>query len=283
MKYSLPIVLVLFLAGVSFAITKDEVVKLSKLKTSDELIVEVIQKEGLDNPISSKDVVYLKEQGVSDRVIRYMMKVSESARPTTPSPNGKSEMVGENLRAYTYTTKDGRKIRMVTNLDQNGKRMGGELPPPVEQEQAKQEAYQPASPEVRIVIDTPHARDMGPEYTPEEWEKYGLADYYWRYQPMPEVPEYGYTPFQSYDSYYPYAPYYGPTPYSYYGKRHGYNNYGYVDQSLQGKQNQFLSGPNYPPVDSGKVNRQRPPAPTPRRSSHRARSSSAGTAGKKPH
>jgi hypothetical protein len=185
---------VLLFASFSFAaVSTDEIVKLSKLKTSDEVILQLIQKEGLSKPITSSDVVYLKEQGVSDRVIQYMLKLSKPAQVNSlPAQETKSTQLDNNMRSYYTTGKNGQKVLVVTNLDENGKRMGGEVPPDLEP--APQQTQQkPIPQEVRVVVENPQPQPSS-EYYPEQ-------EY-----PEPEYVDDRYNP----PSYYPPAyPYYG--------------------------------------------------------------------------
>ena len=185
----------LFLSLVSVcdaAVSLQQVVKLSKLKTSDDVIIQLIQKEGLEKPITSRDVVYLKEQGVSDRVIAYLMKISAE------KPEGKSTYLSKNLRTYYTTTKDGKKVKVVTNLDENGKRIGGALPP--EERMEPEPAYQTSEPkEVYVIVRTEEPqqrRDYEVEYAPPIPAR-GIPLYntYYPSYPTPYFPYYPYSTF----------------------------------------------------------------------------------------
>jgi len=200
---------VLLFASLSFAaISTDEIVKLSKLKTSDEVILQLLQKEGLNKPISSSDVVYLKEQGVSDRVIGYMLKLSKPAEvPSLPPQEGKSTKLDNNMRSYYTSGKNGQKVLVVTNIDENGQRMGGEAPPDLESTQ--QQTHQKQAPqEVRVVVENPQqSSDYYPqeEYPEPEYvdDRYNPPSYY--------PPAYGYYG----SGYYGGGSYYSPGYYSY--------------------------------------------------------------------
>jgi len=188
--------LLLLYASICFAaVSSDEIVKLSQLKTSDEVILQLIQKEGLRSQVTSKDVVYLKEHGVSDRVIQYMLQISKAD----------AQQLAANMRSYYTTGKDGKKVRVITNLDEKGKRMGGEIPP--EPEPSVQSAQRKEPQEVRVVVENPsHTSeyDARPEYSEPEY----VDD---RYLP----PSYFQ---QGYPSYYsPYSPY---SPNYYYPDQH---------------------------------------------------------------
>src|SRR5712672_1328232 len=50
-----------------------DVVKLSRAQVSDDIIVSYIQSASTVYSLEPKDIVYIKEQGVSDRVLSAMM------------------------------------------------------------------------------------------------------------------------------------------------------------------------------------------------------------------
>ena len=189
----------LFLLLASFAyatVSLDDIVKLSKLKTSDEVILQLIQKEGLGKPVSSKDIIFLKQQGVSDRVIQYMVKLSDTQSQKLPSQQGKSVYIDENLRAYYTTTKSGKKIRIVTNLDEKGKRMGGELPPDPEPQEQQVVRYERPPQEIRVVVEDSR-RDDG--YREPDYPEYVDDQYVTPGYPL-------YSPYYPIPSYYPHHP-----------------------------------------------------------------------------
>ena len=138
-------------AGILHAMSVEEIGKLSELKTNDELTLQLIEKDGLDAPLTTADVIYLREHGASERVIQYLLKLSESPRAEKqPAMQGESTRISENLRAYTTMTKSGKKVRVVTNLDENGQRMGAPVPPPPPEQVAQPEPPPPQ--EVRVTV-----------------------------------------------------------------------------------------------------------------------------------
>jgi hypothetical protein len=152
--------------------------------------------------------VYLKEQGVSDRVVQYMLKVSKADMHSLPPQESKSTQLEGNMRSYYTTGKDGKKVLVVTNLDENGKRMGGEVPPPPV-EAVPQETKQKAPQEVRVIVENaeqPSGYDYRNEY-PEEPDyvddRYNPPSYY-----APGYPAYPYYGAGSY-----YSPYLYDYPY----------------------------------------------------------------------
>ena len=109
MKQFLAGLLLIAFAAVASAVSVDEIIHLTKLKTSEKLIVQLIEKNGMERPVTTADVVRMKEQGVGENVIETALGVRKSG----------------NIRTYTATDKKGKQIQVATNLDENGKRMGG--------------------------------------------------------------------------------------------------------------------------------------------------------------
>ena len=194
MKFALAAFLVLTIVSASSAVTLDDIVKLSKLKTSDSTIISLLQKDPLKSPVSTKDVVFLKENQVSDAVIDYLLRTSNEESQILTKQEGESTQLSENLRSYYTTNKNGKRVRVVTNLDEKGKRMGKPLPP--EANTAVKE-YQPVEePPREIIVTVRHEEPIPPEIEdyPEEPITNGI--------PL----DYAYG--SSYYPSYPYSPYF---------------------------------------------------------------------------
>jgi hypothetical protein len=183
----LSVCFLLFCVSLTYAaVTPDDIVKLSRAKTNDDVILQLVQKEGLTRPVTSKEIVYLKQQGVSDRVIQYLIKLSAHDEP---------KLADQSLRSYYTTAKNGKRIRVVTNLDENGKRMGGPIPPDPAPQPEERIVYERAPQEIRVVVENQPSRedryaDEYPEYVDDRYT-------------MPEYP--AYYPYSS--PYYPLYPY----------------------------------------------------------------------------
>ncbi|MCI0415786.1 hypothetical protein L0222_23680 [bacterium] len=186
-------------------ISVEEVGRLAELQTAEDLILQIIQKEDIDRPLTTKDVIYLKERGLSERVIDYLWKQSFQDTEFLPPQEGESTMIGENLRSYNSTDKSGNKILVLTNLDENGRRMGPP-PPPRPDPEAQPEpqlTYVPQQPkEIYVTV-----RHEEPAWASQEEDVRG-------YQAQPfgvGFPTYtnGYYPFYSL-SYFPITPFLNP-------------------------------------------------------------------------
>jgi hypothetical protein len=122
-------------------ISVEDLGRLAQLKTADDLILEIIYEEGVDHPIDAKDVIYLKEHGLSEKIISYLWKQSFQDREFLPPQEGESMLIGENLRSYSSTDKFGKKIMVLTNLDEEGRRMGPPPPPAPERHYEPESTY----------------------------------------------------------------------------------------------------------------------------------------------
>ena len=136
--------LFLAIASISYATTLEEVAHLSKLNTSDDLILQLLQENPVKTSVGPADVIFLKEQGVSEQVIGYIWTAAKSEKAILPPQDGESISLGEGLRGYYVLTDDGQRKMVVTNLDENGMRMGP-LPPLPSKETAYAERMQQES------------------------------------------------------------------------------------------------------------------------------------------
>jgi len=190
MKSFLPLLILLLFVSFASAITVEQIGKLAKLHTSDDVILQAIQKSKLDHPLTSKDIVYLKEQGVSDRVLSALMEKKEE-----------KEQKEDAWRVYHTTDKKGKRVTVVTNLDENGHRMGGEAPA---EEYIPEPAPNESSmfpKEIHVTID--HATPEQP--TREDYDQEEAP-------PPPGIPLYNFN----YPSYYPMVPLYGDGSYQHF-------------------------------------------------------------------
>jgi len=64
------------------AVSLDQVVQLTRNGLSDDLILSHIEQNGFQQTISANDLITLKQQGVSDRVIQALQRSSGQGRPS---------------------------------------------------------------------------------------------------------------------------------------------------------------------------------------------------------
>lgn len=178
------------LASTCYAMTVDDIVKLTKLKTTDKIIISLLEKDPLRTPVTTKEVLYLKQNKVSDAVIDYLLQTTDRKDQVLPKQEGQSTQVSENLRTYYTTNKKGKRVRVVTNLDEKGRRMGKPIPLDAYREEKEYERVEEAPRE--IVVTVRHEEPVRPE--PDEY---------------PEPPTNGIPLDYVYgSSYYPYSPFF---------------------------------------------------------------------------
>jgi hypothetical protein len=174
------------------AVTVEQIAKLAELQTKDELILQMVQREGLDRPLTTDDVIMLREKGVSEGVIDYLLKLSNTTSAIPQKQEGESVWIDKNIRAYHARDKKGKPILVVTNLDEKGKRMGPPPPPTPEVLYVPEEQPKPVQ-EVHVTVT--HEQPEAPPYD-EEYQEEPQSPYYDSYYPA------GYYP----GGYYPYDP-----------------------------------------------------------------------------
>jgi hypothetical protein len=142
MKLRLIFLLFLLQVPPAFATTPDEIMGLIQLKTSDDVLLQLIYASPLEQPLTPSQVIELKKSGVSERVLSTLLKVS---RPNTlPKQESESYWIDESARYYYTTTESGEKKIVLTNLDEKGNRMGPPPPPrrePDPEEPVRQPVY----------------------------------------------------------------------------------------------------------------------------------------------
>ena len=72
-KYWMAVLVLLTAVSLSFAITPDEIVRLTQLKTSDDVLSQLIQVSPLDKPLTPSQVILLKENGVSETILESLI------------------------------------------------------------------------------------------------------------------------------------------------------------------------------------------------------------------
>jgi hypothetical protein len=63
-----------------------QIIQLSKAKVSDDTIVNYIRNSGSSYGLEASQIVYLKQQGVSDTIINTMLNQPRQMAPAAPQP-----------------------------------------------------------------------------------------------------------------------------------------------------------------------------------------------------
>ncbi len=136
----------------------EDVVKLSKAQVSEDVILTFVQNSGTIYNLGPNDVVYLRAQGVSDRVVNVMLsqrkQAAEVAAQSAPAPQQPAYTDAVAAPVYTQPAPT-------------------EVPPPAV-------AVQPA-PSTVYVIPYPPARDAYYGYYPPYYSPYYYGGYYGGY------------------------------------------------------------------------------------------------------
>jgi hypothetical protein len=188
MKQILACLFVLAIVSSCSAISIQEIVQLSKLNTSEELLLDLIHRTKLDHAVTLQEVVLLKEAGVKERVIQYLVKLSHPDTVRLPESEGESVWISDNMRVYQTRDKEGKIIKVVTNLDENGERVGGEVPPtPPPQPEERYPEYVSEEPrEIYVTVRHEDSRDPGRDYDSTDYSNPyygGIPIYYGGYYP----------------------------------------------------------------------------------------------------
>jgi hypothetical protein len=176
MKAALVLCFLLAVSSVE-AVTVEQIGKLAELKTQDDLILELVQREGLDQPLTAEDVIVLREKGVSERVIHYLINLTPRQTEIMSKQEGESVYISKNIRAFTTRDKKGKPILMVTNLDEQGKRMGPPPPPNPEPEPYRETEPQPREVIVTVRHEEPEPYVDDPEYMEDPYYDPGIPLY----------------------------------------------------------------------------------------------------------
>lgn len=185
----------IFASSVS-AITVEEIARLSVLKTSDDIILQLVRQNPPEKPLSPAQIIYLRENGVSETIVSALLQDASQGHPEIlPKQDGESHWIDGSARYYYTTTADGQKKMVVTNLDENGRPMGPPPPPrlePVEQIEPPPRAYQTPQ-EVHVVVemqrDNQFERSYDDNYGPLPGYSGAAMPYDYSY-----APPYGFIP-----------------------------------------------------------------------------------------
>jgi len=120
---ALALVLMMASAQALFAatLTVPELVSLLKAGVGEKVILAQVRASGPSPALSAEEIVQLKEAGASDELLEALVAGSSATAPSQVPKGG--------LRVFRSIGADGQEILNVTNLDEAGRRLGGELPP----------------------------------------------------------------------------------------------------------------------------------------------------------
>ena len=96
-------------APVQLSYGVSQIIQLSKAKVSEDTIVNYIRNSGSSYGMDASQIVYLKQQGVSDTVINTMLNQPRSAaqaapQPAYPAASSPATVVAQSAVTYGQTT-----------------------------------------------------------------------------------------------------------------------------------------------------------------------------------
>ncbi len=108
-------------AGDAFALNVAELMEFLEAEVPDDLILRLLESSGPPEDLAPGDVVALWEAGASDRLIEALLPPAE--KPQQPASATRLET--DTIRAYYRDEPDGGKVFVLTNLDDEGRRLDG--------------------------------------------------------------------------------------------------------------------------------------------------------------
>lgn len=125
-------------------VSLDDVLNLIKASVGDSIILRQAASAGCSFSVGVSEVLKLKEAGAGDALIESLMKIAPPDAGQEENAAAGGEGGSLPFRIFTETTPNGQKVLHVTNLDQAGRRIGGEVPP---EEHVPYNLYQSREPE----------------------------------------------------------------------------------------------------------------------------------------
>ena len=107
---ALVVLAVAFAPALASALTLEEVMTLVKLDIGDDQIIKKIDKDGTVFKLAPSDILKLKKAGVSDKVIRHMMKTG--SRGDAPTPAAVDKKTDKPERELTAAEKAAEEARL---------------------------------------------------------------------------------------------------------------------------------------------------------------------------
>src|SRR6185503_18595710 len=95
----------------------DDVLKLARAKVGEEVIVAFVQSSGIAYSLRANDIVYLRDQGVTDHVISVMLsqKAAVNTASTAPAPPPTQPVQPPNIPPQDYTQPGGDYVQPVSS------------------------------------------------------------------------------------------------------------------------------------------------------------------------
>ncbi len=109
-------------AAEAFDISGAELKEFMEAEVPEDLILRLLESSGPPEDLTPADVVALWKAGASDRLLEALLPPAEE-KPQPPTPATRSE--ADAIRTYYRDEPDGGKVFVLTNLDDDGRRLDG--------------------------------------------------------------------------------------------------------------------------------------------------------------
>ena len=116
----------------SAPVSLDDVVALLRAGVGESIILKEIGDGGPSFALGVQEVLRLKAAGAGDHLIEALMAPHPGGAAMGGEPAGPEPSRQPGYRIYKERAADGQEVLHVTNLDEQGRRLGGESPDPVE-------------------------------------------------------------------------------------------------------------------------------------------------------
>ncbi len=116
------------LPAAAAALTLDDVVSLVRAGVGERIILKQVQSTGTRLVLTVEGILALKAAGASDALIESLMGEKDQAEaPRAQADPAPAAEPGASFRIYKSVSGEGGEVLHITNLDEHGRRIGGEL------------------------------------------------------------------------------------------------------------------------------------------------------------
>ena len=108
-------------------LTVDDIVSLVKAGVGEKVILKQVESTGTRLTLTVDGILALKAAGASDALIESLMEVKDQPEAPRAQEDPASVAEGQSFRIFKSVSEEGEEVLHITNLDEHGRRIGGEL------------------------------------------------------------------------------------------------------------------------------------------------------------
>lgn len=120
--------MVFAIASAPAPLSLDDVVSLLNAKVGTSIILRQVSSSGITFTMGVHEILAMKNAGADDALIEALIGRSSQMRDAASSESADSS----SFRIYKETSEDGEEVLHITNLDEQGRRIGGEAQQPAD-------------------------------------------------------------------------------------------------------------------------------------------------------